>query len=633
MPTDLFILQVCTFRADGDGYYRVHEPSRQLSRLPGVLVVDCDIYHRFLPNLIRAADVVVLSFTIDWDAFPVFEQRRGDGRVTVYEANDYYLDTHPWNPTSQLQKRSIHGMCRHFLMAADAVQTSTPWLAEQWRKWARHVAVFPNQLTSVPPLSPPPSRPLTIGWGGSLGHLADWYYVAPVLERWLATHPDVHLALMADESFKPLVRLPPERFHFTRGGTLADYLKFLPTLDIGLAPLLPTDYNRGRSDVKFLEYAAHGVAGLYTDLEPYRDSVVPGETGLFFRTSEELVRGLDTLTADANLRQRLRTQAHTYVSQHRRAEAHAAARLAFYQGLLTGPTRGADLAPEVLAAATRDGNYLQLRQGEPERLVIASSREPASLATVQQLDAVVARHPQYYDALLQQGQLLIGAKDYRRALETLERAQALSPSSAAPQYQMALACLGLNDAAGALRSLEEALESNPLYYPAWHRLLSQFGKLLGANGPRRVERAHELFPESYQLALAGAAAFAGSDALRWLGRMIELYAPTLKPDERPAATATFARVIDDITRQLGTNPDVLALLRRACEVFPHSARLANRLGQALRLAGEERESRAHFTRALQLRRTAQLYRDEFPTEDGTLRYWQCAEHIDRWMGR
>ena len=44
----MLIVQACEFGDDGDARYRMHEPSRHLSRLPDVTVVDCPISHRFL---------------------------------------------------------------------------------------------------------------------------------------------------------------------------------------------------------------------------------------------------------------------------------------------------------------------------------------------------------------------------------------------------------------------------------------------------------------------------------------------------------------------------------------------------------------------------------------------------------
>jgi hypothetical protein len=112
-----------------------------------------------------------------------------------------------------------------------------------------------------------------------------------------------------------------------------------------------------------------------------------------------------------------------------------------------------------------------------------------------------------------------------------------------------------------------------------------------------------------------------------LRRLLDEYAPTFLPEEKPAAAAAFSETIRDVAGPLlGTAP-VLELLERGCEIFPQSALLANLLGRALYLAGRCEESNAQLARAMELRRAALTYRHEFPKEDGTYHLWQFAEHI------
>ncbi len=630
MKADCLIVQICEFLEDGDGLYRLHEPSRYLSRLLGVVVIDCHYYHRLLPRLLDRADVLVLPFFHNWDFFPLIERRRAAGRVTVFEANDYFEDVQPWNPVArQWQDRAIRDEYRQYMAAADAVQTSTPELARRWQPGARRVVVFPNYLTDVPPLTAPPERPLTIGWGGSPGHLADWYQLTPWLQQWLEAHPDVRLAVMTNEFGRPFVALPPERYHFTPFGSRAAYYQFLSTLDIGLAPLLPTDYNRCRSDVKFLEYASRGVTGIYADLEPYRATVEPGQTGLLYRTPAEFLQALDRLAGDAALRRHIREQAYAYVRQHRRLADHIGQRLDFYRGLLPAGPRGVEVDAEVLAAAVRDGNYLQLRPGEPEQILREAADSAGSAENAQKLQRVLQRYPNYLAALQEQGRVLNDLRDTGNALAHLERARALDPSSARTLGEMGRAHFIAQNVAEARRLLEQALELNLWNVPCWLYLYRLLLLTRNPDGPRWAERGRQIHPRNYTLALAGARLYPGREGLAVLQHLLEEYAPTFTPEEKPAATLAFSQAILEVVGPHLAAPEAVPLLQRACEVFPQSGRLADLLAYSLRLAGRHDDSHREYARILELQRTAALFRAEFPQEDGRSYLWQFADHIRR----
>lgn len=301
---------------------------------------------------------------------------------------------------------------------ADGVQTSSEELARRWQqRGARRVAVFRNHLPGVAPLPNPVPRPLTVGWAGSPGHFADRYQVAPLVQHWMEAYPDVNLAVMSHEAARPFVELPPERYVFTPFGTLADYLRFLRSVDIGLAPILPTDYNRCRSDVKFLEYASQGVVGIYADLEPYRATVVPGETGLLYHRPSELIECLDHLHADGAPRDTLRQRAHAYVARHRQLSDHIGERLTWYRGLLAGPPQTHCLPDEIGRSATADGRYLQLRPQEPEQALMAAVKRPRPSEATSRLAELLQRHPDYLMGLQTQGKLLNDERDHRAALQ------------------------------------------------------------------------------------------------------------------------------------------------------------------------------------------------------------------------
>src|SRR5262249_37244423 len=148
-----------------------------------------------------------------------------------------------------------------------------------------------------------------------------------------------------------------------------------------------------------------------------------------------------------------------------------------------------------------------------------------------------------------------------------------------------------------------------------------------SDGPLWAERAHRHNPANFALALLGVKLYPSAEAVAVLRRLLDCYAPTFLPEEVPAAAAAFSGTIKATVAPLLTTPAAVALLRRACEVFPQSACLANLLGQALYLTGDPAGSHAEYLRALQLRQAAQCYRAEYPKDDGAMYYWQFAEHI------
>ena len=628
---DLLIVQVCEFLDNGDGIHRFHGPSQALAALPGVCVIDIDLTHRLLLPLVRQCDVLILA-GFDPDLAPLLELRRQQGRITVFEANDFYDDVHPWNPlATRWYDRSIQTTFRQGLEQCDAVQASMPELARRWRlKTSRPVRAFPNQLIDIPPLRPACTGPLTIGWGGSPGHFADWYQLAPRLQAWLDRRPDVHLAVMNAEFARDFLNLPPERYRFVPFGSLQDYFRFLDSLDIGLAPLLPSDYNRCRSDVKYLEYASRGVAGIYADLEPYREAVVPGETGLLYRTEDELFAGLDRLVDDAPFRESLRSRAYEEVARNRRLVNHVGDRLAFYQELLPARPRGGTLSVELLAAGQREGRYLRMVSGPREQPLLQARSTPASPQGVAALERLVRDDPGFLQAAQTLGQQYNDLKQFRPAIDCLERARNLFPESARTQAELARAryLLGDDDQARAL--LQAAVLANPCLALSWQYLLRFLRFKPTPDAARWDELCRQHHPENYSLALLGTHLYPRPASLDRLRAAILDHRPRLLPDELPAGTAVFSEAIREHLRPLEPSPAALTLLETACAAFPDSASLANLHGLHLRAAGQHDTAYAELSRALRLRRIADLHRLEHPREDGTFHYGQFAEHIERY---
>jgi tetratricopeptide (TPR) repeat protein len=635
LDADVVVVQACELLDNGDGVHRFHAPSRALSRLPGVAVVDVDVNHHLFHPLVEEADVLILAGA-GGDLLPVITRRRAAGRITVLEANDHYYDLQPWNPLfEKWLDRGLQDMFLRLLREVDGIQTSTPELVHLWRKLTdKPIAVFENQLATVPDLPTRPQRPITIGWGGSPGHFADLYHIAPTIQRWLMAHPEVHLHIMTSEYAKDFFQLPAQRYTFKNFGSLEDYFEFLRGIDIGLAMQLPTGYNRGRSDVKFVEYATHGVVGIYPAMECYH-TVVDGQTGLIYRSEKELVAHLDRLLADAVLRQRIREQAHAYVAQNRRLENHVHKRLEFYRSLQAGvqPPRALCLSPEVMSAAERDERYLRLGRGAPEDTFVAWLGKPTSPEGIEAMGRIVTRHPRYLQALVMLAGMLNEKRRTQEAVQVLAQALEIAPGHPRALAELGRSCFLNKDYAAARQYLEQALNIAPYFQMAWQYLLRLLKLTHDPNGAAWVERARRNNPGHFALALLAAQLLAPADVVRFLREWLEEFAPLFLPEELGRAGAAFADTVrTQCFGELATLPG-LDLMGRAAKVFPYSAQVAHYYGLALRGAGREQEGYEEFERALHLRRVFQAYQSEFGKDQGTHHYWQFAEHIRDWTLR
>jgi tetratricopeptide (TPR) repeat protein len=272
----------------------------------------------------------------------------------------------------------------------------------------------------------------------------------------------------------------------------------------------------------------------------------------------------------------------------------------------------------VVAAAVADGRYLRLKPQEPERTLLAIVQARTTVENSQELARLLEQHPNYLAALQEQGRMRNDLRDFQGALAYLQRALALYPESARTLCEIGRAYFGLQNLPEARKHLEKALTINPWYEPGWQYLLRFLALTRDADGRRWAERAREIHPRNFNLALAGARLYQGREAIELLHRLLGTYAPSFTADERPAAATAFSQAIQDLAAPWLGTAEALELVRRGCEIFPQSARLADLLGHALHLAGKQDESYQHHVRALDLRRTAAVYHGEFPKEDGRL---------------
>ncbi len=322
---------------------RVLAPARASSRIPGVRAVTVEQAPRLVLVRPEPAEETVLVWQrpiLEWPRhLATLRALVERGYLVVVERDDY-----PSRPVFAANRHLSH-------RGGHAIQTSTEALAGVLRQWNPNVGVFPNQLDELPP----PRRyaegePVTVFFG-AFNRQKDWApCMAPLNQVLRAWGDRVRVRVIHDRAFFDALETPFKDFEpVCPYDTYQDVLR---RCDVALLPLEDTEFNRCKSDLKFLECAAHGVAVLASPTA-YSETVADGETGLLFRSPEEFARGLRRLLEDTGFRRAIAARAYEYVGRHRLLSLHAGDRVDWYYSLRDRlPELNAELrhrVPEIFA--------------------------------------------------------------------------------------------------------------------------------------------------------------------------------------------------------------------------------------------------------------------------------------------
>ena len=239
----------------------------------------------------------------------------------VYEQDDdvFSVGKHNFDAYNMFSRATVQDMCQHVMEVSDLVTTTTPALAEVLGEFNPNVAVLPNCIPAwVLDLEPRRRDRLTVGWMGGASHGLDIGEATPHVRRFMRRFPDWQLHLIGTD-YRPTFDLPPGRAVFSKWIQVNEdpegYYR-LPDFDIGLAPLVKDTFNKSKSPVKALEYAAHGIPVIASDWYPYRGFVVHGETGFLVKRDHEWLRYLSILASDDALREKMGAAARERARQY-----------------------------------------------------------------------------------------------------------------------------------------------------------------------------------------------------------------------------------------------------------------------------------------------------------------------------
>jgi glycosyltransferase involved in cell wall biosynthesis len=299
---------------------RVLEPDQFSASNPGNRIVQVRVGEAISLNVANADEEKVLIWQRALLRYPEDIQKQKllikNGYLIVAEHDD---DPYFW-PENADHKYLL-------FWSSHCIQTSTPTLAKHLSQWNPNVTVFANQLSFLPNRRIYGKKSQVTLFFGALNRQADWEPIMPILNRILRKFQQVQVQVIHDRAF--FEALETKHKQFTPWCAYEQYQQILHSCDIGILPLNDNQFNRMKSDLKFLEHAAHGTVALASPVV-YQDSIIEGDTGMIYHSLPEFEAKLVELIRDSNLRQKIAENAYNWVKENRMMSQHYQQRREWY---------------------------------------------------------------------------------------------------------------------------------------------------------------------------------------------------------------------------------------------------------------------------------------------------------------
>lgn len=190
----------------------------------------------------------------------------------------------------------------HFATQCDGVICSTEPLVKYFKVLNDNVIVSPNRIKPSQWVELPKGDVIKIGWTFSKTHTPDKEAIGNALKIIKEKYPNVVIETTGSEL---------EGTTDISGIPFLLYPKWLceRKWDIAIAPLKNNQFNKCKSNIKWLESTLAGSVFVGSNVEPYKKSIKHGVTGFLASTEQEWVEILSTLIENKSLREEVQKNA------------------------------------------------------------------------------------------------------------------------------------------------------------------------------------------------------------------------------------------------------------------------------------------------------------------------------------
>ena len=309
--------------------YRVLNKAEQL-RKHGFEVKVVNLSDLQLSMAQNASHIIIYRSPISPELLRLCHLAKEYGKPVFFDIDDLVFDTVYTDQLSYTQgldpveKGNYDAGVRNYgymLENCDGAITSTNQLQEELKKYQSKVLLNRNlasdELISISSQFikdySQVSDIVKIGYfSGSISHNENFELIKPAIKQLLTKYSNVQLHIVG------ILDIPKDMKPFENQIVTHDYVDWdkLPALisevDINLAPLVDSIFNRAKSEIKWIEAALVKVPTVASKIGAFSDVVIDGETGLL-ATDDQWFDKLEALVLSPDLRQKLAESAYREV--------------------------------------------------------------------------------------------------------------------------------------------------------------------------------------------------------------------------------------------------------------------------------------------------------------------------------
>lgn len=278
-----------------------------------------------LEACLKVANPWIFQITPYQDVLDLFESLKEayPDKKFISETDDWIFDVPSYNVASNpYRPNSVYEQIAHKqLSMSDAIICSTEFLKENMVRMfpEKPVHVIPNSIDfsiwdNIQFESEKKEGMIRIIYSGCGNHSGDLEIVKPVLLALLEEFQNLEIVMI--QAFKCFEDVNHPRFIQMKKWTP---INMFPVLlkslggDIGIAPLRDNDFNRAKSNLRWLEYSALKIPTVASSVRPFNESIKHESDGFLSSTKGEWYSNLKTLIEDKKKRQLIGEDAYVQV--------------------------------------------------------------------------------------------------------------------------------------------------------------------------------------------------------------------------------------------------------------------------------------------------------------------------------